>query len=72
MLNGSPFGKILITIGILFIIIGAIFYLGERIGIGKLPGDIYYKKGNVVFYFPFVTCILISILLSLVLFFLRK
>lgn len=72
MFNSGHFGKILITIGIIFIITGALFYLGERVGIGRLPGDIYFKKGNVVFYFPFVTCILISIILSLVLFFFRK
>ena len=71
MFDSSPFGKVLITIGIIFIIIGALFYFGERFGIGRLPGDIYLK-GNVVFYFPFVTCILISIILSLVLFFIRK
>ena len=72
MFNGNPVGKFLITIGIIFIAVGTFFYFGERIGIGRLPGDIYMKKGNVVFYFPFVTSILISILLSLILYFMRK
>ena len=44
MFDSSPFGKVLITIGIIFIIIGALFYFGERFGIGRLPGDIYLKK----------------------------
>ncbi|WLD95429.1 DUF2905 domain-containing protein [Alkalihalobacillus sp. AL-G] len=53
--------KIFIVIGIVFIIIGVIGSF-----IGKLPGDIVFKKGNTTFYFPIVTSIVVSIVLSLV------
>ena len=72
MFDTNTFGKLLITAGIIFIVVGTFFCFGERIGIGRLPGDIYIKKGNMVFYFPIVTSILVSILLSLILFFIRK
>ncbi|MCF6138076.1 DUF2905 domain-containing protein [Pseudalkalibacillus berkeleyi] len=51
----------------LFIIIGIVFILFGLIGslIGKLPGDIVFKKGNTTFYFPIVTSIIVSIVLSL-------
>ncbi len=54
-------GVILITIGILVIVISK---FGGSIPIGKLPGDIYIKKDNFVFYFPLGTSILISLLLT--------
>ncbi len=72
MIDGDSFGKIFITIGITFIIIGILFFLGSRINIGRLPGDIFIRKGNFVFYFPLVTCILISIILSFLLLFFRS
>lgn len=72
MIGGESFGRIFITIGIIFIVIGILFFLGSRIGIGRLPGDIYIRKGNFTFYFPIVTCILISIILSLLLFLFRS
>ncbi len=51
----------------IFIIIGIVFILFGLIGsfIGKLPGDIVFKKGNMTFYFPIVTSIVVSIVLSL-------
>ncbi|MDI6703582.1 MAG: DUF2905 domain-containing protein [bacterium] len=61
--------KVIIGLGIFLIIIGGVILLLNKIpGIGKLPGDIYIKKGSFSFYFPITTCILISILLSLLLF----
>lgn len=54
-------GKMLIIIGAVLIVIGAIWQF-----IGKLPGDIVYKKGNVTVYFPIVTSIVVSIVLSLI------
>jgi hypothetical protein len=57
------FSKLFLTLGVLFIVIGLVWRL-----IGKLPGDILVKKGNVTFYFPIVTSILISIVLSLILY----
>ena len=60
-------GKILIEIGILFILMGGLFFLFDRLGFFRLPGDIVIKKGNFVFYFPIVTSIILSILLTVIL-----
>jgi len=64
------FGKILITIGIVFVALGVLLLLSDRLSflrIGRLPGDIIYRRGNFTFYFPIVTSILISLLLTLLL-----
>lgn len=60
------FGKYLIIIGVILVIVGGIFLLGQKIGLGKLPGDIYIQKGNFTFFFPVVTCIIISLILTLI------
>jgi len=61
------FGKILIFFGFFLILVGIFFLLGEKIlSFGKLPGDILIKKGNFTFYFPLGTCILVSIVLSII------
>ncbi|AHM56262.1 hypothetical protein EAL2_c09630 [Peptoclostridium acidaminophilum DSM 3953] len=65
-------GKNLILMGIVLIVIGVLFTLGSRLGIGRLPGDIFIKKGNMTFYFPVVTSIVISIVLTLILNLFRK
>lgn len=46
--------------------------LGKIPGVGKLPGDIFIKKGNFSFYFPLATCVLISLFLTLILNFFGK
>ncbi|MBA4537172.1 DUF2905 domain-containing protein [Bacillus aquiflavi] len=60
----------------LFMIIGGIIFLigflMQFINIGKLPGDIVIKKGNTTFYFPIVTSILLSVILSVVLYFFSR
>ncbi len=62
----SSFPKLLIGIGAILIIVGFLWQIGGRfLPLGKLPGDIVVEKENVRFYFPIVTCIIISILLSL-------
>jgi len=62
-------GRMLIVLGIVLIAAGILFSLGERLPIrfGRLPGDIVYRGRNTTFYFPVVTCILISVILSLIL-----
>jgi uncharacterized protein HemY len=61
------FGKILIFIGFLLVLIGLIFSFAGKIPyLRKLPGDIYIKRENFTFYFPITTCILISIILSII------
>ena len=64
--------KTLIIIGILFVLVGLLFPLLKDIGLGRLPGDIVIKKEKSSFYFPIVTCIVVSIVVSLILMFLKK
>jgi len=67
-------GKILIFAGIILIIAGLVIYFaGGKLGwIGHLPGDIRVEKENVKFYFPITTMVILSIVLSLILWFIRK
>ncbi|MFD9360652.1 hypothetical protein COK01_13860 [Priestia megaterium] len=58
-MNDMP--KMLITLGGILVVIGLLWQF-----VGKLPGDIFIKKGNTTFYFPIVTCILVSVVLSLI------
>lgn len=66
----SLWAKTIIIIGVVLIIIGLVMVFLPKITIlqrlGRLPGDIVVKKGNVTFYFPWVTCIVISIILTLI------
>jgi hypothetical protein len=61
-------GRLLITAGVVLIVIGVIVILGERTGIrfGRLPGDIRIEGRRGGFYFPIVTCLLVSLVLSLI------
>ncbi|MDK2835570.1 MAG: hypothetical protein PWP21_347 [Thermosediminibacterales bacterium] len=59
-------GKIFLTLGIFLVIIGLVFIFGGKLGIGKLPGDIYIKRENFSFYFPIVTCLILSLILTLI------
>mgnify|MGYP000955055704 CR=1 FL=1 len=59
--------KFIITIGVVLIVVGILWQLfGRFIPLGKLPGDIVIKGENTSFYFPVVTCLLISVVLSLI------
>jgi len=61
-------GRALITLGILLVVVGLAVEFGPRLPfrLGRLPGDIYIDGKNTTFYFPIVTCILVSVLLTLV------
>jgi membrane protein implicated in regulation of membrane protease activity len=66
-LNG--FGKLLIILGGILIIVGAVVILAGKIPwLGRLPGDIYIERRNFSFFFPLTTSILVSVILSLVLY----
>jgi len=56
--------RFLILLGLVIVAIGILWPVFTRIGLGRLPGDIAIERGNFSFYFPIVTCVLISILLS--------
>lgn len=62
----NPIAKLLIIGGAVLIVIGLLWQIGGRfLPLGRLPGDIVVEKENVRFYFPIVTCIVISIVVSL-------
>jgi hypothetical protein len=64
----QAFGRWLFITGLLLVIIGGVMlFIGKIPGFGRLPGDIYYHRGNFSFFFPLATCILISILISILL-----
>jgi hypothetical protein len=66
-------GKALIALGLLIALVGLLLVLSGRIPwLGRLPGDIYIRKGSFSFYFPLATCILISLILSLLFWLFRK
>jgi len=59
-------GKIFIILGAVVIIAGVLLFLGGRAGLGNLPGDFSWKRGNTAVYFPIVTSIVLSIILTIV------
>ena len=69
----APLAKSLILIGLTLAAFGALMWLLSGVPfIGRLPGDIYLRRGNFTFYFPVVTCIVISIVVSLIFALLRR
>ena len=58
--------KILIIIGIIILALGLFYPFLKKIGLGQLPGDIIYKSDNSTFFFPIVTCIIISVVLTVI------
>ncbi|MBZ5671248.1 MAG: DUF2905 domain-containing protein [Acidobacteriia bacterium] len=71
-MNGVfPFqlGRFLVIAGVILVALGLIFMAGSRFsffGLGRLPGDIAYKGKNFQLYFPIVTCLVLSVVLTLV------
>jgi hypothetical protein len=66
-------GKTLLFLGLILVILGGVLLLLPKIPwLGKLPGDILYKGEKVTFYFPIVTCIIVSILVTLLLTLFRR
>jgi hypothetical protein len=67
-------GGTLIAIGVVFVIVGLVFTLGARLPlrIGRLPGDIVIRGRHSVFYFPLMTCLIVSGVLSLVMWLINR
>lgn len=63
----ESFGKIFLTLGLVLVLLGIVFTIGEKIGLGRLPGDIFIRKGNFTFFFPVVSSIIVSVILTLLL-----
>jgi hypothetical protein len=62
----------LVAIGLVLVLVGLMWPLLSKLGLGRLPGDIVIERGNVRFYFPIVTCLIISIVLSFFLWLLNR
>jgi hypothetical protein len=65
-------GKLLLVLGVVLVAVGAVLVLGARPGglpfrLGRLPGDIAYQGRHTTFYFPIVTCLVLSLALTLIL-----
>jgi hypothetical protein len=56
--------RFLIGLGLLILVVGIMWPILSRIGLGRLPGDIMFQRDGATFYFPIVTCIIISIVVS--------
>lgn len=66
-------GKLLILFGILLVVLGVVFSVGPKIPwLGHLPGDIYIERERFSYYFPLTTCLLLSLILTLVLYLFRR
>jgi hypothetical protein len=70
----AELGRILLLLGVALVVIGVVVILLGRTGLplGRLPGDFLYRGKNTTFYFPLASSILISIVLSIILFLIRR
>jgi uncharacterized protein HemY len=69
----NEMGKYLVIVGLLMAAVGVLLWSGIGRGwLGKLPGDINYTKDNFSFHFPIVTCLIVSVVLTLLLWLFRK
>jgi hypothetical protein len=74
----SDLGRFLVLAGLALVALGLLLWLGakvpgaERLALGRLPGDFRIERGNFRFYFPMTTCVLISVVLTLVLWLVRR
>jgi hypothetical protein len=64
--------RFLIILGVLLVLAGLLWPFLTRLGLGRLPGDIAVRNGDFSFYFPIVTCIIISVVLTLVMWLLNR
>jgi hypothetical protein len=62
----------LVTIGIVLVLVGLLWPLLGRLGLGRLPGDVAVQRGNFYFYFPIMTCIIVSVVVSLIFWLLNR
>ena len=69
----NEMGKVLVVIGLMLVAVGAILWSGVGKGwFGRLPGDIHVERANFSFHFPIVTCLILSLMLTVILRLFRK
>ena len=60
-------GKMILTLGLIMVLVGGGLLLIGKLGLGKLPGDIFFQRGNTTFYFPLATSLIVSLVLTIIL-----
>jgi len=69
----QDFGKLLVVLGVVLVVIGVLAWSGLGRGwLGRLPGDIHIERGNFSFHFPLMTCLLLSVILTILAWMFRK
>ena len=69
----NEFGKVIFVFGVVIAVIGLLLWTGVGKGwLGKLPGDINYSRENFSFHFPIVTCLIVSVVLTLIMWLMRR
>lgn len=68
----NDLARMLILAGVALLVAGGLLFLFSRLGIGRLPGDVVMRRGNFTFYFPLMTSILLSVILSLLFWLFRR
>jgi hypothetical protein len=63
----AQLGKLLLFGGLALAVTGALLMLGEHLGLGRLPGDLVWKRRNTTVYFPWVTSLVVSVILTVLL-----
>lgn len=71
-MNWSDLGRFLILAGVVLAGVGAIFMMSDKLPFGRLPGDLHFGKNNVQIFIPITTCILLSIIITLIVNFFSK
>lgn len=64
--------SLIIMLGIVLILVGILWPWLIKSGLGSLPGDIYIKRDNYSFYFPIVTCLIVSVIITIILWLIKK
>lgn len=73
MMPLHEFGKVLVVLGLGIVVAGLLLWSGVgKNWLGRLPGDIQYSKGNFSFYFPLVTCLVLSVVVTVLLWLFRR
>ena len=69
----SGLGRALISFGIVLVIVGVVLSLSDKLPwLGHLPGDIHIQRGRFSFYFPLTTCVIVSIVISLIAYWFKR
>ena len=70
--NTKRMPRMLITFGLMLILLGVLWPLLKKFGLGHLPGDMLFKRSGFTFYFPITTCIILSLVFTLITWVLKR